>query len=144
MKRHLSHHHTKYFADLQVLEAAKKKVTQPMITTAFKKNELCPQEKKALFLQAVTSWVVKTSQPFTVVESAAFRQMFDVLDKAAPKIVRNVTSETVRERIQVMGRYSRAAIELALRSQHVSWTSDYWTGPNDKTYTTTTGHFIDK
>jgi hypothetical protein len=128
---------------MQATQTAQKN-NQPKITTAYKKkNELSLSDKKALFLQAATSWVVQSAQPFRVVEGEAFRQMFNVLDPFASSTIVNVTNKSVRGKLKQMGRYAKGALELALKNQHVAWTSDHWTGPNDETYTTTTGHYID-
>lgn len=41
-----------------------------------------------------------------------------------------------------LGRYAGEAVLLELKGQRLSWTNDHWTGPNDETYTTVTGHYI--
>lgn len=144
LKRHLEYHHPKQFAAIEQAGRAKKKQFQPMIDSIFsKKSELSVQQKHHLFGMAATDWVIDTGMPFSAVEKLSFRRMFDVVDRSSSKIV-NITRKTVRSNIQMVGRYARGALELALSGQHVSWTTDHWTGPNDETYTTTTGHLITK
>ena len=41
-----------------------------------------------------------------------------------------------------LGRYAGESVLLELKGQRLSWTNDHWTGPNDETYTTVTGHYI--
>jgi hypothetical protein len=67
--------------------------------------------------------------------------MFLPLNSKALQIV-NVDGYKIREQVMQLGKYAKYAIQLELKGKRIAWMSDYWTGPNDETYTTVTAHYI--
>jgi hypothetical protein len=48
----------------------------------------------------------------------------------------------LREVVMLHGRLAKEATQTEMEGQEVAWTTDYWTGPNDQTYSTVTANFI--
>lgn len=141
--RHLQHcHPEEYFAITESKQANKKRSQQVLINKIFRAQDQ-PKDKKQVMIAAACSWIVATGQAHNVTESTTWRRMFLVADSAAHKYV-NVTNKNIRSHLQMQGRYARGALDKSLKLEHVNFTCDHWTGPNDETYSTVTGHYIDK
>jgi hypothetical protein len=67
---------------------------------------------------------------------------FEVIDKKAPKLF-VLTSNKLREEVSKIGLYTRQATKIEINRHKCAFTTDHWTGPNNETYTTLTGHYID-
>jgi len=56
------------------------------------------------------------------------------------KISRAVASKKILN----LGLVAKKATKLELQNYQCTFTTDHWTGPNDETYTTLTGHYINE
>jgi hypothetical protein len=90
---------------------------------------------------AAASWAIAKAVPFKMFASASFRRMCQPLNKDASKII-NVGHIRVQEQVMKLGRYAEEATLMELQGHKLSLTNGHWAGPNDKTYTTVTAHYI--
>ena len=91
------------------------------------------------------SWAVMENVSLRMFGSPSFRKMFVPLNKEAPNVV-NVNRDGIRGDIMCLGKVAQEAtrIELSRECHKITWTTDHWTGPNNETRTTMTGHYVDK
>ena len=109
----------------------------------FEKKEKAktPEQLKAELTSRVTNFVIENCMPFTIVESKAFRLMFNPFHKNVDKIA-NISANRVREAIFERGALAKKAMMMEAAFFVGSWTCDHWTGKDGATYTTTTFHYI--
>ena len=99
------------------------------------------KDAKILFRQAAATVAVEEGLPFHIFSRPAFRRLFNPLSPHAQEIV-DISPRSVREQVITLGSYAEEALNLEMRKQKISWTSDHWTGPDQCTYTTVTAHYI--
>jgi hypothetical protein len=52
-------------------------------------------------------------------------------------------SDKLREEVKRIGYNTKEATKVEIKKYQCPYIMDHWTGPNNETYTTLTGHFID-
>jgi hypothetical protein len=93
------------------------------------------------FLKRTVRWVVRSNQPFSLVDDEDFRSMLAILKPDAP-----VHSAGIIKR-EVMRCYREEAVHMGDRLRNVdskiSITLDCWTSPNSRAFLGVTAHYID-
>ena len=114
-----------------------------MITTHFTvKDKKSDTEMKQLFRVAAATCTAMDGLPLNLFTRPSFQNMFGAISKTANRVV-NIGSACLWKEILMLGLIAEDTIRAEIRGKRVSYSSDHWTGPNDKTYTTVTAHFID-
>jgi hypothetical protein len=143
LKRHVEAHHLQEFEDSikkKPSTAASSGILKHLKATK-KGPPVAVEDLKQQFKLAATSWVIDQAVPFDMVTVPSFRNMFHTLNRNSSSIV-NIRRRSIREQAMTLGRYAERATELEVLGREISWTTDHWTGPNDETYTTVSGHYI--
>lgn len=96
-----------------------------------------------LYRQAVTAWAIEANIALSKVAAPSFRRIVDVAVPPNEKGKFIITQQNVRERITELGSLTRKATKIEMKNKIMAYTTDHWTGPNGKTYTTLTGHWIE-
>lgn len=104
-----------------------------------------PNSKRVLsdeeFRDLLVRWVIRTDQPFTVVENADFRALINMKspDTAIP------SGHTVKRDVMKRYREQERGVGEQLRNagSRISVTLDCWTSPNNEGFLGITGHYID-
>ena len=87
-------------------------------------------ERKKLFQEAMTAWVVEDNVPFNKVLSKALRRMFDMIYDPKEKGEFISTNDTVKKGIVRLGDFVKKATKTSLGAKECSFTTDNWTGPD--------------
>jgi hypothetical protein len=91
-------------------------------------------------MQALLRWVIKTQQPFTVVEHPTWTELLKSLNASSPI----KTADTLRNRVQ--SEYStwrdRLKQDLADTCQSISLSLDIWTSENQISFLAVVGHWL--
>ena len=152
LSRHLSAHHLKEFDALNTPSGGIKTAAPSdsgihildQLGAITKPKKLSNEDVKKLWRVAAVSWAITENVSLRMFTRPSFRNMFVPLNKEALNIV-NANDRGIREDIMYLGKVAQEAtrIELARECHKITWTTDHWTGPDNETYTTTTGHYID-
>jgi hypothetical protein len=119
------------------------KPSLPSVARIFpnKPKEMNIKEMKMIYTHAVIDFIIDKCQPFNIVESPGFSNLFCTFHKDSEQIT-NVSRNRVREEIFSLGSLAIKATQLEVGKHKGLWTTDHWTGCDDATYNTTTFHYI--
>jgi hypothetical protein len=96
---------------------------------------------KEELINAVTNFVVEECMPFSVVDSAAFRNLFRPFHKEHAEITA-ISRDRVQRAIFEHRALTKKATLMEVAHFKGSWICDHWTGKDGATYTTTTFHYM--
>ena len=92
---------------------------------------------------AAAFWAIEEGVPFQMFSRPTFRKMFKSLNKRFDEIV-NIDERGIREKIMTLGKYAEKATLEEIKYHEVAWTTDHWTGPNDKSYSTISSYAVER
>jgi len=98
-----------------------------------------------IVLRLLINWIVRTQQPFTVIESEPFRQLLTYLNSNTLKYIPK-TADTIRTHTQsVFHHTKRILIEnLSTARSDIHFSFDLWSSPNYKAMIAVVGHWTAK
>lgn len=99
------------------------------------------QQHRLTARQATRRWFVKTRQPFSVVESTEFQEMFMAHNVQCAYKSRHTLRNHIYE--DFIGRRNALKMELAVNCVSTSFTLDMWTSPSRKPIFAVIGHWCD-
>ena len=96
-----------------------------------------------IFLALATFWAVDQAIPFATFSKKSFCAMLISFHDDTKKIVVMANEKSVQEQMYHLGKLIRWATLCELKKVKGLWICDHWTGPNDKTFTVTTFHYVE-
>jgi hypothetical protein len=118
-------------------------VVQPRIMAAFTSSQAykTSSHRHKQITDSVMNFMVKSTQPFSLVEEASFQNMLHVLDPRYDLPGRNHFSQT---ELPLLYEAKRSQVSSELRSvKRFATTSDLWSSQNTIPYVSLTIHYID-
>ena len=128
LNKHLQHKHREQYESMN----EKKAVDEPSLPSVArifpkKPKEMNIKEMEMMYTHAVTNFIIDECQPFNIVESSGFRNLFCTFHKEQDQIT-NVSRNQVREEIFSLGGLAIKATQLEVGAHKGLWTTDQWTG----------------
>jgi hypothetical protein len=103
------------------------------------------QLNRNMLFRLVVNWIVRTQQPFNIIESEPFRQLLFYINSNAIKCLPR-SSDTIRTHTQIVFQQAKEILveNLATARSNIHFSFDLWTSPNYKAMMAVIGHWTAK